>query len=180
MRTLAHLPARLSVIEVNAPAAALSAAQESLARVLPDAKVSVLLAVAESTANVMYRVRGLLFVSSLVILCIVALSVATTLYAIVIDRRRDIGVMKALGAGEGQIASLLVTESATLGAIGGVLGCALGLGAATWIGHAIYQSAGTSAISGDSRSIVIDGGCCSRGHAVSVARGAPRERGCGA
>lgn len=143
VRTLARLPDRLSLIEVNAPPQQLQATRDRLAAALPDAEVRVLRAVAESTAQVLLRVRGLLYAASLVILGIVTLSVATTLYAIVLERRRDIGVMKALGAGEAKIAGLLVTESAVLGIGGGIIGCVLGLAAAAAIGQAIYQSAVT-------------------------------------
>jgi len=141
VRLLARIPLRLSLIEVTAPPQQVAETRDRLAAALPEAEVRVLRAVAESTAQILLRVRGLLYAASLVILGIVTLSVATTLYAIVLERRRDIGVMKALGAGEAKIAGLLVTESAVLGLGGGIIGCALGLAAAAWIGQAIYQSA---------------------------------------
>jgi putative ABC transport system permease protein len=141
VRGLAKIPGRLSLIEVTAPPRQVDQTRDRLAAALPDADVRVLRAVAESTAQILLRVRGLLYAASLVILSIVTLSVATTLYAIVLDRKRDIGVMKALGAGEANIAGLLVTESAVLGLGGGIIGCTLGLAAAAWIGQAIYQSA---------------------------------------
>jgi putative ABC transport system permease protein len=46
--------------------------------------------------------------------------------AIVMERRKDIGVMKTLGAGDAQLMRLFVTEGASLGLLGGVLGYALG------------------------------------------------------
>jgi putative ABC transport system permease protein len=141
VRGLAQIPVRLSLIEVTAPPQQVSETRDRLAAALPDAEIRVLRAIAESTAQILLRVRGLLYAASLVILGIVTLSVATTLYAIVLERRRDIGVMKALGAGETKIAGLLVTESAALGVGGGIVGCGLGLAAAAWIGQAIYQSA---------------------------------------
>jgi len=138
---LASLPGRLSLIQLNAAPNEVERVRGQLAAALPGTEVRTLRPVAESTARVLLKVRGLLLGSTVVILAIIVLGVTTTLSAIVWERRRDIGVMKALGAGEGQIAGLLLAESALLGLAGGLLGYGAGLALAQWIGHSIYQTA---------------------------------------
>lgn len=138
---LAALPGRLSLIQLNAAPQEVERVRGQLAAALPGLEVRTLRPVAESTARVLLKVRGLLLGSTAVILAIIVLGVTTTLSAIVWERRRDIGVMKALGAGERQIATLLLSESALLGLAGGLLGYGAGLALAQWIGRSIYQSA---------------------------------------
>ncbi len=140
LQDLATLPGRLSVVQVSAPPQQVAETRARLAAALPAAEVRILRQVAESTATVLQKVRGMLFASTVVILTIIALSVATTLTAIVLDRREDIGVMKALGAQEWQVAFLLLAEAALLGLAGGLAGGIGGMALAQWMGQRLYQS----------------------------------------
>jgi putative ABC transport system permease protein len=47
--------------------------------------------------------------------------------AIVAERRRELGLLKAIGARRGQIVGMLLTEAAMTTAVGGILGCLLGI-----------------------------------------------------
>jgi putative ABC transport system permease protein len=49
-----------------------------------------------------------------------------TMTAIVMERRKDIGVMKALGAADALLMRLFMTEGAGLGLVGGILGYTVG------------------------------------------------------
>jgi putative ABC transport system permease protein len=49
-----------------------------------------------------------------------------TMTAIVLERRKDIGVMKALGAADALLMRLFMTEGASLGLVGGALGYGVG------------------------------------------------------
>jgi putative ABC transport system permease protein len=64
---------------------------------------------------------------TVLILVIIALCVMATMTAIVLERRKDIGVMKALGAADALLMRLFITEGAGLGLVGGALGCAVGM-----------------------------------------------------
>ncbi len=55
-----------------------------------------------------------------------AIGIATTMYTSVLERTRDIGVMKAVGAHNRDILVLFLIESGLLGLMGGVLGVLLG------------------------------------------------------
>ncbi len=63
-------------------------------------------------------------------LVIAGLGVTNTLLAAVRERRREIGVLKAIGARDVDVLRLLLLEAGVLGVLGGVLGSALGIGVA--------------------------------------------------
>jgi putative ABC transport system permease protein len=50
-----------------------------------------------------------------------------TMTAIVLERSKDIGVMKTLGAADALLMRLFMTEGASLGLVGGVLGYGAGV-----------------------------------------------------
>lgn len=68
----------------------------------------------------------LLSIVSLVILVISAINISHTYYMIISERRREIGVMRAVGASRWDIRMLFMGEAGVLGLIGGSLGLALG------------------------------------------------------
>jgi len=66
--------------------------------------------------------------------------VLATLIGWVFDRRRDFAIMKALGASERLLNSFFAAEAAALGVVGALIGFALGVGAAAWIGRVNFHA----------------------------------------
>jgi len=58
------------------------------------------------------------------------IGIMTTMYTAVIERTKEIGLMKAVGARNSSILSLFIVESGLIGTVGGALGIALGIGMA--------------------------------------------------
>jgi putative ABC transport system permease protein len=60
------------------------------------------------------------------------LGIVNTLFISVLRRRRQIGLLRAMGMTRGQVAGMVVLESMKVALTGGVLGISLGLAAAKW------------------------------------------------
>jgi lipoprotein-releasing system permease protein len=67
-----------------------------------------------------------LFIIGLII-AIAALNITTMLILVVVERRRDIAILSALGASRAGVMLVFIIEGAVVGAIGAVTGVALGL-----------------------------------------------------
>jgi ABC-type lipoprotein release transport system permease subunit len=74
----------------------------------------------------MESAMGILYMFYLIVLAIVAVVVANTLLMSVFERTREMGILAALGLKGRQIMMMFMLESATLGALGVVLGVLLG------------------------------------------------------
>jgi putative ABC transport system permease protein len=97
-----------------------------LAGLLPGLEVRPIRQIVYSEGKVLGTIRWLLLSLTVLILVIIALCVMATMTAIVMERRKDIGVMKALGAADALLMRLFMTEGAGLGLVGGILGYTVG------------------------------------------------------
>jgi putative ABC transport system permease protein len=76
--------------------------------------------------------------------------IMNTMYTSVLERTNEIGIMKAVGARNSDIMSIFLIESGMLGAAGGIIGCAIGLGISKSVEFAVksqgieYLKASTS------------------------------------
>ena len=73
-------------------------------------------------------------------LAVATLAIINTLVMAVLERRREIGVMKAIGASDRDVKRLFFAEAGAMGFFGGILGIALGfaIGKAINLGTGIY------------------------------------------
>jgi putative ABC transport system permease protein len=110
----------------------------SIKQVLPGADVRVIRRVADGEGKLLTRVRTLLWLVTLAALLAAALAVGASSAASVIERRTEIGLMKALGAGSGTVGFLLAAEQLLLAFVGGSIGYALGLLLARFLGTRIF------------------------------------------
>jgi putative ABC transport system permease protein len=110
-------------------------------QVLPGADVRVVRRVADGEGVILTRVRTLLWLVTLASLLAAALAVGASSAASVIERRTEIGLMKALGAGSGTVGFLLAAEQLLLALVGGGLGYSLGILLARLVGQKIFGAA---------------------------------------
>jgi lipoprotein-releasing system permease protein len=63
-----------------------------------------------------------------VVLVVVVLGIASVLVVSVVQKRREIGILRAMGATRGQILRVFLVQGAVVGALGSVLGLVAGGG----------------------------------------------------
>jgi putative ABC transport system permease protein len=136
-------PARstASIVQVRARGDRLETIRQSLQRSFPDTDVRIVRAVAATETNVVLKMRTALFLLMAVILVITIMSVSGNFGELVMERSKEIGILKAIGAGERKIAALLLSESLVLAAFSTLIGYAVGVVLAGWIDRSVFSSA---------------------------------------
>ena len=113
---------------------------DRLTQALPAAEVRPVRQVMEGEARVLGKTRATLLAATVLIILTSALCVLSTLMGWVIDHRQDFAIMKALGASQGLISGFFAAEAAALGVMGAVIGFAIGIGVAAWIGRVSFHA----------------------------------------
>ena len=81
------------------------------------------------TVNTILNIINLIVVGIAVISLLVGgIGIANTMYTSVLERTREIGTMKAVGAKNKDILLIFLIESGLLGLVGGIVGALIGLG----------------------------------------------------
>ncbi|HWY08246.1 MAG TPA: ABC transporter permease [Candidatus Acidoferrales bacterium] len=116
----------------------ISAIALQISQELKGTDVRVIRRVAEGEGTILTRVRTLLWLVTLAALLAAALAVGASAAASVIERRTEIGLMKALGAGSGLVGVLLAAEQLLVAFVGGGIGYAGGILLARLLGEKIF------------------------------------------
>ncbi|MCQ2440163.1 MAG: FMN-binding protein [Oscillospiraceae bacterium] len=96
--------------------------------------------VAKSEASVLSKLQFLVFLVTVVVLVLTMVSVSTTMTAVISERRKEIGLRKALGAPDRSIRIEFLGEGLFLGLLGGVLGGLLGFAFAQFVSIRVFES----------------------------------------
>lgn len=94
--------------------------------------------VAASEGVVIEKIQLLLAVVTVAALIAAAMGIASLMTTNIIERSKEIGLMKALGAYQWQITLLFYCEAIISGILGGILGCLAGWGLAKFIGATLF------------------------------------------
>ncbi len=116
----------------------ISAIALQISQELKGTDVRVIRRVAEGEGTILTRVRTLLWLVTLAALLASALAVGASAAASVIERRTEIGLMKALGAGSALVGVLLAAEQLLVAFVGGGIGYAVGILLARLLGEKIF------------------------------------------
>ncbi len=95
---------------------------------------------AQNEGTVLSHISGMMLLIALASLMAAGLAVSAAMATTVLERRREVGLMKSLGATATTIASLFVTEASLLAIVAGLFGFVLGIVIAQRIGHTIFHS----------------------------------------
>ncbi|KKK59822.1 hypothetical protein LCGC14_3030510 [marine sediment metagenome] len=101
---------------------------------LPGTRTTTITQIAEAQANTMRIVRRFSIGLGVVLLVLGGMSIGNYMSANVLQRRREIGTLMAMGARSRQVLSLFLWKAALLGAVGGALGYGIGTLSAVWLG----------------------------------------------
>jgi putative ABC transport system permease protein len=119
----------------------ISSISHQIQQQLPGVEVRAIRQVAEGEGRILTRVSGLMWIVTIAALFAAALAVGATSATTVLERRGEIGLMKALGASRRAVSSFFVAEQLLLALVGGVLGFVLGIILARALGVGIFGAA---------------------------------------
>lgn len=116
----------------------ISSISYQIEHVLPGTDVRAIRRVADTEGRILSRVSTLLWIATLAALVAAGLAVGATSAAAILERRVEIGVMKAIGATNTAVATLFLTEHLTLALMGGAVGFVLGTALARLLGATVF------------------------------------------
>ena len=116
----------------------ISSISHQIQQQLPGVEVRAIRQVAEGEGRILTRVSGLMWIVTIAALFAAALAVGATSATTVLERRSEIGLMKALGASRRAVGAFFVAEQLFLALVGGALGYALGVVLARALGIGIF------------------------------------------
>ena len=127
-------------LSVSASAEELEGYTEKIREGNPSLQARLVKRLARSEASVLSKLQGLVFLVTVVVLALTMICVSTTMMAVVSERRREIGLRKALGASDRYIRHEFLGEGLFLGGLGGVLGGILGFAFAQFVSIHVFGS----------------------------------------
>ena len=132
---------RASLIQISARGSApeIEDVIHRLSIALPGLEVRPLRQLADAEGRLLERIRGLLFGTVLLILALSSLGVLAAMAGLALERRRDVGLMKALGGSVRTIMRFFFAEATAIGLAGGILGFIVGMALSEWIGERIFS-----------------------------------------
>ena len=116
----------------------ISSISHQMQQQLPGTEVRVIRQVAEGEGRILTRVGGLMWLVTIAALFAAALAVGATSATTVLERRSEIGLMKALGASHRTVGTFFLAEQLLLALVGGIAGYAIGLVLARTLGIGIF------------------------------------------
>jgi putative ABC transport system permease protein len=137
---LADLSGKIELMQlsVSGTPASIAGYATQLAGALPEYEVRPIRQVTEAEGQLLGRTRLLIVLMVALILVLTALCVLATMAALAMERREDVGLMKALGGSISRIVGLFLAEVGVLGAAGGLIGCIAGVALSRWMGERVF------------------------------------------
>jgi putative ABC transport system permease protein len=111
-----------------------------LQEVIPHSQAQQIRQVAQNEGNVLSRIKGIILLITLAALFSSGLAVSAAMATAMFERRTEVGLMKALGAGHFSLSMIFIAEAVLLASAGGVIGFFFGTALAHALGQAIFGS----------------------------------------
>jgi len=98
------------------------------------------LKILESVNNILNIINAIVIGIAMISLIVGGVGIANTMYTSVVERNKEIGIMKAIGAKNSDILWIFLIESGLLGLVGGIIGALIGLGGAIGVSQIANQA----------------------------------------
>ncbi len=137
---LSRYKGRVEVIEVRASGtpAQIDHLIGELRAAFPGTEVSPLRQFTEGEAKIYNRISGLLTATVGIVLLLTALCVMAAMTNVAMERKMDVGLMKAIGGATRRVIRLFLVEAALLGLAGGLIGATAGIFLSMGLGKAVF------------------------------------------
>jgi hypothetical protein len=137
---IAGLPGAISLVEarISGTSQQVEEATRAVQRQIPGADVRAVRQFTEGEAKIYNRISGLLTATVGIVLLLTGLCVMAAMTNVAMERKMDVGLMKAIGGSMGRVLRLFLAEAALLGLAGGVIGAALGIFLSVGLGKAVF------------------------------------------
>jgi putative ABC transport system permease protein len=134
---------RASVIALNVPGDPPSVQQyvSQLQSSMPEVDVRPIRQFTEGEAKIYNRISGLLTATVGIVLLLTGLCVMAAMTNVAMERKMDVGLMKAIGGSMRRVLRLFLAEAALLGLAGGAIGAAIGIFLSIGLGKAVFGAA---------------------------------------
>ena len=139
---LSNLNRQIGLVQLNVGGGSKNVADAAakLAAALPEYDVHLIRQVTATEGALLGRLQLMIFSMIALILVLSSLCVLATMAALAIERREDVGLMKALGGSISRVVGLFLAEVGVLGAVGGAIGCIAGMPLTRWMGHRVFEA----------------------------------------
>lgn len=106
--------------------------------VMTDAAANPVRQIADTEGQILEKTQLIMVMVAVMAMVGSSLGIANLVTASVMERSKEIGLMKAIGARGGAITAQIVTETLVVGLVGGALGFLAGFGLAQIVGHLVF------------------------------------------
>ena len=160
LRTLTNTPEEYSVLVAQvAPSADINIISEEILRAFrrdrhqqkgkEDVEVQTPQQLLQSFTAILNIVQAVLIGIAAISLLVGGIGIMNTMYTSVLERTREIGILKAIGATRKNILLLFLIESGLIGLLGGTIGILLGIALSKGVALVAAQALGSSLLQAD-------------------------------
>ena len=140
-QNLTNRPGKIHTIQVSAlcNACPVDAFAEEIQANIPYVEARTVKQLASAEMDILGKIQNMMFLITIIGLIASALGVMTTMITSVIERQKEIGLMKSVGAENKKIVALFLSEATIIGVIGGIIGYIIGIILAQFIGFSVFS-----------------------------------------
>ena len=130
-----------AAVSVDGEPRVVESAAVRLAAALPGVEARPVRAIALAEGALLGRLDRMMLLLTLVVLVLSGLCLVTMLMSMVVEREAEIGLARAIGAGDGEIFRMFLGEVGLLGILGAVAGLIVGAGLTRLVGARLFGAA---------------------------------------